>query len=136
MTLLPYPFGLSPWPVAPFGTTLVVIRFRGFPEFEGLATRRPSGTMSLDDYIIELAGEISPMDVLTLFSLPGGYITLGGSRLLPTAMECTVNYGTEHYLCCRRCTVELLARSAETSYTAAPSPDAPSWTSYEASADD
>ena len=72
MTLLPYPFGLSPWPHPLFREWLVVIRFRGFPEFEGLATRRPSGTVSLDDYIIELAGETSPMDVLTLFSLPGG----------------------------------------------------------------
>lgn len=71
MTLLPYPFGLSPWPVAPFGATLVVIGFRGFPEFEGLATRCPSSILSLDDYITDEVFEASPMVTFTLFSYKG-----------------------------------------------------------------
>jgi len=39
--LSPYPFGLYPWPVATFVGTLVILSFRGFPEFGGLASHTP-----------------------------------------------------------------------------------------------
>ena len=56
--------------MVPFGTTFVAISFRGFPEFEGLATYPPQALL-LDDYITD---SLEPMDVLTLFSLIGGTI--------------------------------------------------------------
>jgi hypothetical protein len=43
MTLLPYLCGLSPQPAPFFNDTLVVIGFRGFPEFGDLAAATPYG---------------------------------------------------------------------------------------------
>lgn len=50
-----YPFGLSPRPVIAFAITLVVLSFRGFPEFGDLASIK-----RLDGYIIDLCDEIKP----------------------------------------------------------------------------
>ena len=69
--LSPYPFGLSPWPVATFVATLVIVCFRGFPEFGGLAARSCNNSLQLDDFIIDLQDEITvnQMEAITLFFL-------------------------------------------------------------------
>ena len=55
MTLLPYLYGLSPQPASFFNGALVVIGFRGFPEFGDLAAAPPpyERPLQLDGYIID-----------------------------------------------------------------------------------
>ena len=71
MTLLPYLYGLSPQPASFFNGALVVIGFRGFPEFGGLAViviRYHS--LQLDGYITDTQGRNHvPIEAITLFSL-------------------------------------------------------------------
>jgi hypothetical protein len=72
-------FGLSPWVSVPVG-------FRGFPEFDGLASQ----CAKLDDYITDIPDENRTYheEVLTLFSQSSMYLNLKGSHLLLTSMLC------------------------------------------------
>ena len=72
MTLLPYLYGLSPQPASFFNGALVVIGFRGFPEFGGLAAASPLNEqpLQLDGYITDTMGRNHvPIEAITLFSL-------------------------------------------------------------------